>query len=375
MRQQTDLFFKVRISQLCLVFACGFFCCAGQAAQANHEAVTQQFTIKTMPELDRQLLAKTQSFISVKGNKLVNEQGKVVTLRGMNVADPDKLVKDGQWSKALFVELKEWGVNVIRLPVHPLAWRERGQAEYIKLLDQAVLWANALELYLIIDWHSIGYLPSAMFQHPMYETSMEETKAFWQLIAKRYKGVSTIAVYELFNEPTDLGGKAGIADWNVWKAVNEELIDIIYAHDTKVIPLVAGFNWAYDLRPVKQAPIDRPGIAYTSHPYPQKAKSEDKSKENFFALWEEYWGFVGDKYPLILTELGWVNEGGFGAHIPVMDDGSYGPRIVEYMSSKGLSWVGWCFDPQWSPTMIQDWDYTPTQQGVYFKKVLQEKQL
>jgi aryl-phospho-beta-D-glucosidase BglC (GH1 family) len=358
-----------------LAFICPLLFVACQGSQPASEAVLTQGLTEhaALSELGRQLMDKPQPFISVQGNKLVDEQGNVVVLRGMNVADPDKLDKEGQWSKTLFEELTDWGANVIRLPVHPKAWRERGSNEYIKLLDQAVQWANALEIYLIIDWHSIGYLPAAKFQHAMYETSMDETKAFWQLIAKRYKGISTIAVYELFNEPTDLGGKAGIADWLVWKGVNEALIDIIYAHDTSVIPLVAGFDWAYDLRPVKDAPIERRGIAYTSHPYPQKAKPENRSKENFFTLWEKHWGFVSDTYPLILTELGWVEEGGFGAHIPVMNDGSYGPQIVEYMSSKGLSWVGWCFDPQWSPTMIHDWNYTPTKQGIFFKKVLQNK--
>jgi endoglucanase len=70
------------------------------------------------------------------------------------------------------------------------------------------------------------------------------------------------------------------------------LIYIIYAHDKKEVPLIAGFNWAYDLRPIQQNPIDRQGIAYTVHPYPQKAKPMVKSKENYFALWDQLWGFT-----------------------------------------------------------------------------------
>lgn len=319
---------------------------------------------------DLKRLSKKQSFISVKGNQLVNEQGQPFLLKGVNIADPDKLIKQSQWRKGLFQEIKDWGANVIRLPIHPVAWRSRGEKDYLAVIDQAVEWANQLDLYLIVDWHSIGYLPTEQFQHEMYDTTIKETRAFWKTIAFRYQNVPTIAVYELFNEPTDLGGKAGQANWQDWKQLNEELIDIIYAHDKNVIPLVAGFNWAYDLRPLRTAPVEREGVAYAVHPYPQKAKPEVKSKENFFALWEEVWGFAAQDYPLIATELGWVDENGYGAHIPVINDGSYGPHIVEFMAMKNISYTVWVFDPDWSPTMINNWQFEPSEQGAFFKQVL-----
>ena len=36
--------------------------------------------------------------------------------------------------------------------------------------------------------------------------------------------------------------------WQQWKVINEEIIGIIRAHDALGIPLVGGFNWAYELR-------------------------------------------------------------------------------------------------------------------------------
>ena len=38
---------------------------------------------------------------------------------------------------------------------------------------------------------------------------------------------------------------------------NEYLIDMIYAQHDAATPLVVGFNWAYDLRPVRKEPLDR----------------------------------------------------------------------------------------------------------------------
>lgn len=342
-------------------------------AQAEDPVTADRKTYEQIGRFDVSQLKQKQDIIRVKGNKFVDEKGKTFIFRGVSIADPDKLVKENQWKQSLFQELKTWGANTIRLPIHPRAWRERGQTEYIKLIDQAVIWANELNIYLIIDWHSIGFLATGNYQHPMYVTDKQETLRFWHDIAYRYQGVPTTAVYEVFNEPTTLQDPWGKTEWAEWKALNEQMIDVIYAVDKDVIPLVAGFNWAYDLTPVKDSPINRPGIAYASHPYPQKEQPKPATKENFFKLWDEKWGFVSKKHPMICTELGWVQPNGYGAHIPVKNDGSYGPQIIEFMEKRGISWTAWVFDPQWSPTMINDWDFTPSEQGAFFKKVMQEK--
>jgi len=342
-------------------------------AQADDPVTANRRTYEQIGRFDPSQLARDQGTIRVEGNRFVDDVGNTFIFRGVSIADPDKLVEERQWKKSLFEEVKRWGANTIRLPIHPRAWRERGQDDYLRLIDQAVIWANELDIYLIIDWHSIGYLPSGSYQHLMYVTDRRETLRFWHDIAFRYQGIPTTAVYELFNEPTTLQEPWGAPEWAEWKALNEQIIDVIRAVDNDVIPLVAGFNWAYDLTPVRASPIDRTGIAYASHPYPQKEQPKPASKANFFALWEEKWGFASKQYPMICTELGWVQPDGYGAHVPVKNDGSYGPQIVEFMEARGISWTAWVFDPHWSPTLINDWDFTPSEQGAFFKQVMQEK--
>jgi len=95
--------------------------------------------------------ARKMALISVKGNKFVDPQGKTVLFRGLSISDPDKLEGQGHWNKDHFVKVKEMGAMVVRIPVHPVAWRERGQAEYHKLLDQAVEWSTDLDLYIDLD--------------------------------------------------------------------------------------------------------------------------------------------------------------------------------------------------------------------------------
>ncbi len=314
-----------------------------------------------------------QSYIRVQGNRFVDDRQQTVVFRGVNIADPDWVYRKDQWRKGLFEEIHRWGANVVRLPVHPVAWRGRGEQGYFDLLDQAVLWANELGLYLILDWHSIGYLPNELFQSSIYNTTHAETLYFWKAAAARYKNVPTLALYEIFNEPTTMGGTLGQPDWDLWKAQNEKIIDLIRANNPAAIPVVTGFDWAYDLTPIRAKPIARDGIAYAVHPYPQKVTPQPPTEENYHKAWQQGWGFVAASYPLIATEIGWVKPDGKGPHVPVINDGSYGPQIVSFMEARGISWTVWCFDPDWSPTMVQDWRFTPTQQGEFFRQVLQEK--
>jgi len=314
---------------------------------------------QSVPELSR---------ISVSGNKFVSAKGDTMVFRGVNASDPDKLSMNKHWNKEYFIEAKNWGANIIRFPVHPTAWRKQGKEKYLQLLDQGVQWAKELGMYVIIDWHSIGNLKSELYQNDMYETTRKETFEFWRTMAIHFKGNTTVAFFELYNEPTVFNGQLGVCSWQDWKTLNEEMITIIRANGAKTIPLVAGFNWAYDLTEVAKAPIQAEGIAYVSHPYPMKREKPWEEK------WTADWGFVKEKYPLILTEIGFCGADDKGAHIPVMSDESYGDAITKYCAERGISYTVWVFDPDWAPMLFSDWKFTPTRQGRYFKAALQKKQ-
>jgi hypothetical protein len=305
------------------------------------------------------------SKISVQGNSFVNAEGEKLVFRGLDTSDPDKLEKEGHWNLAYFQEMKNWGATITRFPVHPQAWRERGKETYLKLLDEGVKWATEVGLYVIIDWHSIGNLKEEKFFKPMYETSMEETVDFWRTMAERYKDNTTVSFFELFNEPTLMDGELGNCSWEEWKVINENLIAVIRENGCTAIPLVAGFNWGYDLTPLKTNPINAAGIGYVSHPYPQKREKPWEPQ------WTEDWGFAAEKYPLILTEMGFCGADDKGAHIPVISDESYGDAITAYADANGISYTVWVFDPNWSPMLFTDWDFTPSRQGIYFKEALQ----
>jgi aryl-phospho-beta-D-glucosidase BglC (GH1 family) len=304
-------------------------------------------------------VAEKLPLISVSRNRFVDPAGKPMLFRGVNIADPDKIESQGHWNRDLFVKVRETGATVVRIPVHPAAWRGRGARDYVALLDQAVAWSTDLGLYVDIDWHSIGNLKEGLFQDPMYETSLPETLNFWRTMAARYNGNHTVAFFELFNEPTLFRGKLGTMSWEQWRDINEEMIGLIRAYDTETIPLVAGLDWAYDLTPLRISPIRAENIGYVTHPYPNKRPQPWPPK------WEEDFGFAAATYPVIATEIG------FSTRYGSKDEGlAYGTQITSYLESKGMGWIVWCFDPQWGPTMISSWDFDLTDEGRFFTDAL-----
>ena len=336
-------------------------CCTSAIAQETDQNEKRKWWQggqwqRPKPNLEKTVLP----LVSVQGNRFVNSEGDTILFRGLAISDPDKLEAQGRWNREHFEQVSIMGAKLVRIPVHPIAWRERTPEKYLKLLDQAVSWCTELEMYVIIDWHSIGNLMTELFQAPIYDTTKKETYTFWRTIAGHFRGHNTIAFYEFFNEPTGYHNMLGPVSWSEWKKINEDLIAIVRAVDEETIPIVSGFDWAYDLSPIRTEPINAEGIAYATHPYAMKRKPPWPDK------WEENFGFAADKYPVIATELGFGLRGD-----DKVDENHYGYIILEYLESRGISWMCWVFDAEWHPRMIADWDgYQLTGCGEYFKKAL-----
>ena len=307
--------------------------------------------------------AKKLPLIQVKGTRFVNTNGDTILFRGLAISDPDKIEHQGHWNKNHFVKVKQMGALVVRIPVHPVAWRERTPQQYLQLLDSAVAWCTSLEMYVMIDWHSIGNLGMELFQNPMYTTSKTETYEFWRIIARHFRGNNTVAFYEIFNEPTLFFGQLGSMSWSEWKKINENIIRLIRAYDAEKIPLVAGFDWAYDLTPLQIEPIEAEGIAYVTHPYAQKRPKPWEPK------WEVDFGFAASRYPVIATEFGFS----VGKERWAEPNYEYGNAIVNFLEERNISWVCWCFDPDWGPKLLKSWNYDLTESGEFFKQAMHRK--
>lgn len=305
---------------------------------------------------------KALPLIQVKGNRFVDPDGTPVLFRGIAIADPDKVERQGHLNQAHFEKVKELGGNIVRVPIHPTAWQERGPAKYMQLLDSIVEWCTDLKMYVMLDWHTIGNLEMEMFQDPMYVTTKQETYDFWRKIAQHFNGHNTVAFYELFNEPTTYRGQLGTCSWSDWKKLCENMITVIRYSDKETIPLVAGFDWAYDLTPLLIEPINAQGIGYTTHPYPNKRPKPWQPR------WDENFGFAADTYPVFATEFG------FDPRTAIDPDGDhYGNDIIGYLEGKNISWAIWVFDPEWGGAKIKSYNYELTPSAEFFKKAMHKQ--
>ena len=124
------------------------------------------------------------NWVTVKGNKFVDPQGRDLVFRGLCFSDPVKLVRDGQWNERYFAEAADWGANVVRFAVHPTNLNSLGWDETFAAMDQGIAWAKQHGLYVIMDWHSIGNLKEEKFTSDMYNTTKEETFKFWRTVAQ-----------------------------------------------------------------------------------------------------------------------------------------------------------------------------------------------
>ncbi|TDO21364.1 cellulase family glycosylhydrolase [Pedobacter duraquae] len=201
--------------------------------------------------------AKAQGFLKANGQKIVNEKGENVLLRGMGLGGwmlqegyMLKINKDGQqykireriedlmgakqtqefydlWlsnhtRKIDIDSLKRWGFNSVRLPMHfnlytlpsgkePVkgqnTWLEKGFA----LTDSLLKWCKANQMYLILDLHAapggqgndtnISDRDASKPSLWENEADQQKTIALWLKLAERYKNEPWIGAYDIINEP------------------------------------------------------------------------------------------------------------------------------------------------------------------------------
>ena len=86
------------------------------------------------------------SRLRVVGNEIQNENGEVVVLRGVAIADPAILYLEGHWTATDYEILAdEWEAKIIRVPIHPSTWEH--EPDYAdKYLDPIVEWGESFGL-------------------------------------------------------------------------------------------------------------------------------------------------------------------------------------------------------------------------------------
>jgi endoglucanase len=187
--------------------------------------------------------------LSVRGNKIVDQQGNPTTLHGMSLYCWAEGGTKFYNRSAINHLVQDWKCTVIRIPILPGAYKANPAREIKKVktvMDACV--ANGV--YGIVDWHAMEGA----------QNDVASARAFFSAVATAYGRTANI-MYEPWNEPVR-------EPWPVIKAYHEAIITAIRAIDPEGI-IICG-NRKYDENCAEAAadPITISGnIAYSIHFY------------------------------------------------------------------------------------------------------------
>jgi endoglucanase len=352
------------------------------AAQTVHSPKASE---GTTPAIDPRLPLQLRTV----GHQIINSGGKPVILAGVNCASLE-WSSDGQGHilQSVQTAIRDWHVNVIRLPLSQDRWfgkgpeQKDGGIKYRGLVRGVVDTCATQKCYIILDlhWSNCGQWGANIGQHSMPDTN---SIAFWQDVATRYKNHPSV-IFDLYNEPHDVS-------WDVWlnggvitdrpnrrntNAITYEavgmqpLLDAIRSTGARNVVLVGGLDWAYDFSGILDGhELKDPrgnGVVYANHAYNNKGDSA--------AVWIEKMERASQTLPILIGEFG--GSGGpsrrtWGRRQPDPSGDDWLLHMMQGIVDHGWSYTAWDFHPSAGPTLISGWSYEPTPDfGVYVKLML-----
>lgn len=410
---------------LAALAACGGNSSTSSDAAATTSAVTGSSTAsETVPDTAAEATSTTAGTststssdtgsafaIRVSGSQFVDNTGKAVQLRGVNVSGLESVAVQGwdaadPWggAKPSWSALAAWHVNTVRLPLNEASWlgyqctdasgnsRDPDPgSNYQSTVIETVKEATAAGLYVILDLH---WTAPATFcplkQNPMADST--NSIPFWTSVANTFKSNPAV-IFEMFNEPfLDVGGPwtSSSDTWSVWlnggtaTAFNaatssgsevktsytwtvagmQQLVDAVRGTGATNVILTGGQGYSNNLSGYMthqpNDPLSQLGVAwhvYSNNGYTDVSSTGTTTSTMLAA--------VAVSRPVAITEIGDVDGAGTSA--------SFAQKILPWADAGGYSYLGWTWNVwnQSSNDLITDTSGTPTQGfGVYFKSHL-----
>jgi endoglucanase len=362
----------------------------------------RQFTFLTLAfasfvALTQPVLA-APPFLRARGNRIVNEQGERVVLRGFNlggwlleemwmspfVTKPpaggsQQAVKDAaslwstiearfgrdeayrlkkEWrsawlSEADFHRIKAGGFNCVRLPFIYDAQNEPDGL--FTWLDRAVNWAEKAGIYLVLDMHGAPGRQSKgditgqagvdkLFKEPRY---IDQTATLWQQIAKRYRNRSVVAAYDLLNEPMGAPNPATL------HGVHDRLYRAIREVDKRHLIVIEDAYKGFDSLPYPSA-LGWENVLLSLHSYDFDAKDSATHRTQADNLVSEVAGKLAARgAPFYLGEFNVEPHGN--------------PEVINYfvtaLQRRGYSWSFWTYKVAGPPGGRSTWGWFYPEHG------------
>jgi len=142
---------------------------------------------------------KLHGALHVEKNQMVDKAGLPPQLRGISLSW--SLWQGKKYYNPDVVEwlVKDFKISLLRasMGVQPEGGYLTNREEQLKLMTTVIDKAISEGIYVLVDWHDHNA-----------EQHLEESKAFFTLMAKKYGGVPNV-IYEIFNEPAQQSWEVG----------------------------------------------------------------------------------------------------------------------------------------------------------------------
>ena len=319
--------------------------------------------------------------LKVAGTRILDSKNQPVRLRGVNAASLE-WTSDGQGHilQTVNVAIRDWHVNVIRLPLSQDRWfgkapeQNDGGRAYRELVRQVVDECATQHCYIILDlhWSDCNEWGRNIGQHSMPDLN---SIAFWKDFAPVYANNPAV-IFDLYNEPHDVswdvwlkGGmimdkpnQRGAVAKNYQCAGMQQMLDTIRATGAENVVIAGGLDWAYDFSGILAGrQLSDPkgnGVIYASHCYDNKGESV----HDWIAKVET----ATARLPVIISEFG--GNSGPSRRVPA---DNWLLHVLQAIDDHQWSYTAWDLHPAAGPTLISDWNYTPSPRyGVFVKQAL-----
>lgn len=373
----------------------------------------------------------TDDWLSVKGSKIVDKNGKEVWLTGCNWFGYNTGTNtfDGLWACDLntsIVSIADHGFNLLRVPIsseliknwsngnYPTANFNQATNSYLvgmnslEIFDYVVGQCRANGLKIMIDIHcaktdAMGHNKPLWTDGDISEKDYLDTLAW---MAKRYKNDDTIIAFDLENEPHGKPNESPRAKWDNskdsdnWKYIAEKAANSVLKQNSNVLVMVEGieiypidtkkngnfsstnsadyyFNWwGGNLRGVKDNPIDlgkhQNKLVYSPHDYGPAVYQQPwfKSGYNYNSLYKDCWH---DNWFYIQEEgIAPLLIGEWGGYM-TEPNLTWMTHLRKFIKTNKINHTFWCFNANSGDTggLVKDdfvtWD---TEKYNFVKEVL-----
>lgn len=315
----------------------------------------------------------------MKGNRLVDKSGRMVRLLGVNrpgaeyrCVEGDEFF-EGPTDAASIRAMKRWHVNVVRVPLNESCWLSQGWIEprysgeaYRAAIREYVQRLERAGLYVILDLHWVAPGDhTATGLPPMADA--DHAPDFWRSVATEYRDDRSV-MFDLYNEPHDIswecwesGCDAVDGSFGGYRATGmQQLVDTVRSTGAQQPLLLGGLDWSRDLSGwLDYLPADPArALVASNHTYDFNACHRACKA----ALVR-----IAKRFPVVTGEVG---EGDCNH--------DYIDPYMRWADRQGISYLGWAWytaddtDCYSGPTLISDYDGTPTPFGIGLREHLRQ---